>query len=175
MITLIIPIGAPGSGKTTLKNHLLKNVKNFYTTERDQDFAILRKSNSLKKTRKILYDKLQDFLDEIISTNQKNPNILHYVYLDSSNSKIPCRNRFYDKIKPDKIIEINFNLPKDILIHRVRTREHPTFPKEHVEQDKMLNIIKDNIEFSDSMDERITKIYVNEIKSLEELTRTIFG
>ena len=41
MIILIIPIGAPGSGKTTLKNHLKDILPNFYTTERDEEFAKL--------------------------------------------------------------------------------------------------------------------------------------
>ena len=52
MIILIIPIGAPGSGKTTLKNHLKKTLPNFYTTERDYEFSKLRKTNSLKKPAK---------------------------------------------------------------------------------------------------------------------------
>ena len=173
MIILIIPIGAPGSGKTTLKNHLKKTLPNFYTTERDYEFSKLRKTNSLKKTRKILFDILEEFLDEIKSTNQKNPTTKHYVYLDSSNSKINCRERFYQKLRPKKIIELNFNLPKDILTHRVRTREHPTFPSEPTKQDKMMDIIRNNIEFSNPKDDRITKIYINEPKTLEELTNYI--
>ena len=173
MITLIIPIGAPGSGKTALKHHLKSILPNFLTTERDEEFAKLRKTNSLKKTRKFLFDILENFLEEIKSTNQKNPTIKHYVYLDSSNSKLNCRERFYIKLRPTKIIELNFNLPKDILTHRVRTREHPTFPKEPPEQDKMMNIIRNNIEFSNPKDSRITKIYINEVKTLDELTNYI--
>ena len=60
MIILIIPIGAPGSGKTTLKNHLKDVLPNFYTTERDVEFAKLRKNNSLKKTRKIFCNSVWD-------------------------------------------------------------------------------------------------------------------
>jgi adenylate kinase family enzyme len=173
MIILIIPIGAPGSGKTTLKNHLREVLPNFYTTERDMEFAKLRKTNSLKKTRKILFDNLEEFLEEIKTTNQKNTTINHYVYLDSSNAKINCRERFYQKLRPKKIIELNFNLPKDILTNRVRTREHPTFPSEPSKQDKMMDIIRDNIEFSNTTDDRITKIYINESKTLKELTNYI--
>ena len=47
-------------------------------------------------------------LSEIKTTNQKNPTTKHYVYLDSSNSKINCRERFYQKLRPTKIIELNF-------------------------------------------------------------------
>ena len=173
MIILIIPIGAPGSGKTTLKNHLKDILPNFYTTERDVEFAKLRKNNSLKKTRKILLDSLEEFLQEIKTINQKNPTIKHYVYLDSSNAKINCRERFYQKLRPKKIIELNFNLPKEVLIDRVRTREHPTFPSEASKQDIMMENIRNNIEFSNPIDERITKIYINEPKSLIELTSYI--
>ena len=173
MIILIIPIGAPGSGKTTLKKHLKDILPNFYTTERDEEFSKLRKNNSLKKTRKYLYDLLETFLDEIKTINQKNPTTKHYVYLDSSNSKINCRERFYQKLRPKKIIELNFNLPKEVLTHRVRTREHPTFPSDPSKQDIMMDNIRDNIEFSDPLDKRITKIYINEPKTLEELTNYI--
>ena len=173
MIILIIPIGAPGSDKTTLKNHLRTVLPNFYTTERDDEFSKLRKTNSLKTTRKMLYDILENFLSEIKTTNQKNPTIKHYVYLDSSNSKINCRERYYQKLGPSKIIELNFNLPKDILTLRVRTREHPTFPSEPIKQDIMMNNIRNNIEFSDPLDDRITKIYINQPKTLNELTNYI--
>jgi len=173
MIILIVPIGAPGSGKTTLKRYLAKKLENFYTTERDEEFAKLRKDNSLKKTRKMLFDILEEFLQKIVSTNQENPKKTHYVYLDSSNSKIRCRENLYQKLLPDKIIEINFNLPRDILLERVRNRWHPTFPKTALEQENMLDIINANIEFSDSNDDRLTKIYVNEILNLEEIENLI--
>ena len=173
MITLIIPIGAPGSGKTFLKHHLKNVLPNFVTTERDEEFAKLRKTNSLKKTRKFLFDILEEFLEKIKSTNQKNPQINYFVYLDSSNSKKNCREKFYDKLKPEKIIEINFNLPRDILMNRVKTRDHPTFPSEPSKQEDMMDIIRNNIEFSNPKDNRITKIYVNEPKTLLELEKII--
>ena len=173
MIILIVPIGAPGSGKTTLKKYLADKLENFYTTERDEEFAKLRKDNSLKKTRKMLFDILENFLQKIVSTNHKNPKKTHYVYLDSSNSKIRCRENLYQKINPDKIIEINFNLPRDILLERVRNRWHPTFPKTPLEQENMLDIINVNIEFSNPNDDRFTKIYINKILTLEEIENLI--
>ena len=75
MITLIIPIGAPGSGKSTLQKYLGERISNFQYTERDEEFSILRKNNSLKKTRKILFDNLELFLEKISATNHKNPEI----------------------------------------------------------------------------------------------------
>lgn len=173
MIILIVPIGAPGSGKTTLKKYLANKLDNFYTTERDEEFAKLRKDNSLKRTRKMLFDILENFLQKIVSTNHENPKITHYVYLDSSNSKIRCRENLYKKINPDKIIEVNFNLPRDLLLERVRNRWHPTFPKTALEQENMLDIINVNIEFSDPNDNRFTKIYINEILTLEEIENLI--
>ena len=77
MIILIIPIGAPGSGKTTLKNHLKDILPNFYTTERDVEFAKLRKNNSLKKTRKILFIVLKNFFKKLKPQTKRIP-IKHY-------------------------------------------------------------------------------------------------
>ena len=47
MIILIIPIGPPGSGKTTLKEHLNIELENLFSTERDYEFSKLRVNNSL--------------------------------------------------------------------------------------------------------------------------------
>ena len=146
---------------------------NFYATERDEEFAKLRKENSLKRTRKILFDILENFLQKIVSTNHKKPKITHYIYLDSSNSKTRCRENLYHKINPDKIIEVNFNIPRDILLERVRNRWHPTFPKTALEQEIKLDIISVNIEFSNPNDDRFTKIYINEILALEEIVNLI--
>ena len=98
MIVLIVPIGAPGSGKTTLQKYLNTRLSNYYFTERDEEFATLRKTNSLKKTRKKLFDDFQNFLENIEKLNQKNPEIIHYVYLDSSNAKTNGRENFYQKL-----------------------------------------------------------------------------
>ena len=53
MIILIIPIGPPGSGKTTLSEYLNKELENFYSSERDYEFSKLRVTNSLKNTKQI--------------------------------------------------------------------------------------------------------------------------
>lgn len=173
MIILLIPIGCPGSGKTTLKEYLKSKIPNFYSTERDYEFSIIRKTNSLKKTRRILFDKFENFMEEIISTNQENPEKINYVYFDSSNAKILGRDRIYKKIKPNKIIEINFQFTKQILLERVTKREHPTFPKESRKQEEMLNKINKSIEYSDYKDDRTIKIYLRNPKTLEELRHII--
>tara|TARA_B100000674_G_scaffold358000_1_gene301021 strand:- start:308 stop:838 length:531 start_codon:yes stop_codon:yes gene_type:complete len=173
MIILIIPIGAPGSGKTTLQKYLNGKLPNYYYTERDEEFATLRKNNSLKKTRKKLFDDFQSFLENIENLNQKNPEIIYYVYLDSSNAKTHVREKFYQKLNPDKILEINFNLNNSILQERVRTRYHPTFPSEPLKQVEMINIISHNIEFSNPKDNRITKIYINRPTTLDDLYQKI--
>jgi predicted kinase len=175
MLTLIVPIGAPGSGKSTLKHFLTLNLLNFFHTERDEEFSILRKNNSLKKTRKILFDNLELFLEKISATNHKNPEINYFVYLDSSNAKIQSRERFYQKLNPYKIIEINFNLPTNLLEERVRYREHYTFTSEPEKQKKMIKIIQGNIEFSNPKDDRITKIYITQPLTTQEIYEQIMA
>ena len=83
------------------------------------------------------------------------------------------REKFYQKLNPDKILELNFNITNSILQDRVRTRYHPTFPNEPHKQEEMINIIKNNIEFSNPNDNRITKIYINEPVSLVDLYQKI--
>ena len=97
-----------------------QKIDNFYYTERDYQFAELRKTNSQRKTRRILFDRLEEFFEKIKTENQNHPNKKITVYFDSSNSKEMGRQRFYESLNPDKIIEINFSIPKEILIERVK-------------------------------------------------------
>tara|TARA_B100000795_G_scaffold139249_1_gene104161 strand:- start:157 stop:708 length:552 start_codon:yes stop_codon:yes gene_type:complete len=173
MIIAIFPIGAPGSGKTTLKEYLKTRLPNFYSTERDYEFSLLRKNNSLKITRRLLFDQLEKFIEEIISINQKNYKNTYYVYFDSSNAKILGRERLYKKLNPEKIIEINFQFPKQLLLDRVKQREHLTFPINHIKQDEIITKISKNIEFSNSKDNRITKIYMSKSIDVKELGNLI--
>jgi|UniRef100_A0A6C0J6Z0 adenylate kinase family enzyme len=173
MIILIIPIGPPGSGKTTLKEHLNIELENLFSTERDYEFSKLRVNNSLKNTNKLLFDKFENFMEEIISTNYKNPESKYYVYLDSSNAKILNRKRIYERLKPEKIVEINFQFPKYILMERVKNRIHPTFPFNPIEQENIVDKIMENIEFSNHEDDGITKIFINQPRTLKKLTQLI--
>ena len=96
MKLLIIPIGPPGSGKTTLRKYLkeycLGKGIEFRSTNRDEVFKSIRMNNSLRKTRKLLYDKLQDFYKEV--------NYLEscIIYIDSVNAKEDIRKRFLESI-----------------------------------------------------------------------------
>tara|TARA_B100000768_G_scaffold180259_2_gene199738 strand:- start:280 stop:852 length:573 start_codon:yes stop_codon:yes gene_type:complete len=148
MIFLLVPIGAPGSGKTTLRILLEQKIDNFYYTERDYQFSEVRKTNSQRKTRRILFDRLEEFFQKIKTENEKYPNKKIVVYFDSSNSKKMGRQRFYESINPDKIIEINFIISKEILLERVKDRIHPTFPKEPTKQKKIIDTIFPIIEYS---------------------------
>ena len=56
MLTLIIPIGPPGSGKTTLGNILEENHKTakFYTSSRDEEYKkVIEEQPSKKKARRV--------------------------------------------------------------------------------------------------------------------------
>lgn len=166
MICLLIPIGAPGSGKTTLRILLEQKIENFYYTERDYQFAELRKTNSQRKTRRILFDRLEEFFEKIKTENQNYPNKKITVYFDSSNSKEMGRQRFYESLNPDKIIEINFSISKQILIDRVKIREHPTFPKEPEEQKKIIDTIFPIMEYSNPLqikNEKIETLFITAV------------
>ena len=71
--------------------------------------------------------------------------------------------------KFEAILLISPEISNSILKDRVRTRYHPTFPDDPDKQNEMINIISNNIEFSNPNDDRITKIYINEPATLEEL------
>ena len=151
MKLLIIPIGPPGSGKTTLRKHLkeycLSYGLEFRSTNRDEVFKSIRVNNSLRKTRKLLYDKLQDFYKEI--------NCLEscIIYIDSVNAKEDIRKRFLESIVYDSVLYINFRIVKQnykFLLDRTMTRiNHPTFPNKKEEQLDKINIIFHCIEYQE--------------------------
>ena len=89
---LIIPIGPPGSGKSTLREYLreycLGKGLEFRSTNRDEVFQSIRINNSLRKTRKMLYDKLQEFYVEVNSLKSC------IIYIDSVNAKEDIRIRY---------------------------------------------------------------------------------
>ena len=151
MKLLIIPIGPPGSGKTTLRKHLnyycLSKGLEFRSTNRDEVFKSIRVNNSLRKTRKILYDKLQGFYKEINCLES------YIVYIDSVNAKEDIRKRFLESIVYDSVLYINFRIVKEnyeFLLNRTMTRiNHPTFPNNKEEQLDKINIIFDCIEYQE--------------------------
>ena len=67
MLSVIIPIGPPGSGKSTLNQELIsKNIPNYYSSSRDDLYSEIKKTNSSRKTRKILYDRMIEFFNSIL-------------------------------------------------------------------------------------------------------------
>ncbi len=148
---LIIPIGPPGSGKSTLREHLreycLGKGLEFRSTNRDEVFQSIRINNSLRKTRKMLYDKLQEFYVEVNSLKSC------IIYIDSVNAKEDIRIRFLESIQYDLVLYINFRIIKDnseFLLERTMNRQnHPTFPKVMEEQKEKISIIFDCIEYQE--------------------------
>ena len=97
MLSVIIPIGPPGSGKSTINKILLdKNLGNYYSSSRDDLYKEIKKTNSSRKTRKILYDRMIEFFNLMIQKS-KEENII--VYLDSCNAREEIRNRFIEYLK----------------------------------------------------------------------------
>ena len=146
MLTLIIPIGPPGSGKTTLSQELLSTDLNFHLSSRDELYAEIKKTNSSRKTRKILFDRMIDFFNRIIEMpKSENP----VVYMDSCNAKKTIRDQFIEKLNPDKIIYLNFRYSDlDLLLERTQNRSyHPTFPEEIEKQKDVIKSIITGIEY----------------------------
>ena len=156
MLTLILPIGGPGSGKTTLCQDLkvgsipsllepyVKATDTFTYSCRDELYAEVRQNNSANKTRRILYDKFQEWIRGL-----QGKDIV--AYLDSSNAQLGGRNHIIEQIKPDRVILINFRYPADILVARTMVREHhPTFPKEREEQLNIIGKVLTGLEYADA-------------------------
>lgn len=149
MTILIIPIGPPGSGKTflryQLRDYCLKNNLGFLDTNRDEVFRDIRKDNSLKKTRRILYDKLMQFYKESRSDKY------NIIYIDSVNGSKEIREKFIESIKPNKTIFINFIIGLDnirYLLNYTKNRIlHPTFPNNIIEQENIIKKILPKIEY----------------------------
>ena len=83
-----------------------KNIE-FRSSNRDEVFQSIRVNNSLNKTRKILYDKLQEFYIEVNSLESS------IIYIDSVNAKENIRLRFLESIEYDSVLYINFRINKE--------------------------------------------------------------
>jgi len=176
MLSVIIPIGPPGSGKSTLNQELIcKNITNYYSSSRDDLYGEIKKTNSSRKTRKILYDRMIEFFNLMIEKS-RTENVI--VYLDSCNTREKIRNQFIEYLKPDRIIFINFRYYNlDLLLKKtLQRKEHPTFPTEEKEQLEIIKKIVSSITFQEkevpkSQIINITDIkqHINLIKHLEEL------
>ena len=175
MKLLIIPIGPPGSGKTTLREYLreycLDKDIEFRSSNRDEVFQSIRVNNSLNKTRKLLYDKLQDFYKEVNSLESS------IIYIDSVNAKENIRVRFLESIEYDTVLYINFRISKEkseFLLDRTMMRKnHPTFPTVMEEQKEKISIIFDCIEYQEKKLGRNSEILEIDLISEDNLKKKL--
>lgn len=175
MKIVIIPIGPPGSGKTTLGTSLKKsffqneNTQLFYTN-RDDSYAQLRKNNGSNKTRRLLFDQLEEFYDKV-NTSTSNS----IVYIDSCNSKKGSRDRIIERIDCGHIIYLNFFYDVDTLLERVSERSaHPTFPTERVEQLNIIQKVVSGMEYEVRL-ENVCKIDFYKTATLQEKYDIVLG
>ena len=163
MLTLILPIGGPGSGKTTLCQNLKKGIipdllqkwvkieDTFTYSCRDELYAIVRKDNGSRATRRILYDMFLKWIAQIQEQRLQGKSVI--AYLDSVNSQLGGRKHIIEQIKPDKVIFINFRVPMEILIQRTMVRKcHPTFPGLEEEQKEIIRKVLSGLEFAGNED-----------------------
>jgi len=144
-IILLLPIGPPGSGKTTLRDSIIDEVnRNVITVNRDEIFKKYRDTNSIRKSKQLTHKEIKDTI-----SNPKNNTV---VYIDTVNSNHGIRKIYHDIVKPNIIKYICFKTthlldPIDYLINRTISRIHPTFPKERHEQEKIIQTIINLIEY----------------------------
>ena len=164
MLILMIPIGGPGAGKTTLSRKLMdggsiagiSKIDKVFTTCRDEVFAQCRKDHgdwSQRKIRRFLFDKFVEFREGVAQWVNENPDKNLVVYLDSSNAQQGGRQYLIDEFQPDKVIFLNMRRSLETLMERVRERGgHPTFPHDSEEQKIIITKITKGLEFADETD-----------------------
>lgn len=165
MLTLIIPIGAPGAGKSTMGQFWQQNFPElqegnvkFFLTCRDELFARTKREHpdwSLRKTRKHLFNLFVNFRNSVATWHQEHPDDSIVVYLDSANIQEGGRKYMVEEFQPQRVVLVNLKRERDILIQRVQTREnHPTFPSnsEASKQIEIIDKILPNIEYAGDVD-----------------------
>ena len=144
----IFPIGICGMGKSTysrkLKEMMEEQGEQVVLIERDQIFAEIRKTNSLRKTKKRLYEYYQRISNSIkYESAQLNKRI--WIIFDTSNINEDSRRKMQELFELSGRFDIYFSFPlswKDnpikamkFLEERVLKREdHPTFPNNKEEK-----------------------------------------
>ena len=150
-IILLLPIGPPGSGKTTLKNLLHTHITNriVISPTRDEIFQTYRLQHGLKKSRHLTH---QNILGQISQLEIDYPNQNILVYIDTTNSNPHIRQHYIDVVKPNITKYICFHTnhlddPISYLQNRTKDRYHPTFPKLKEEQIKTITTILHTIQY----------------------------
>ena len=130
-----------------------RDIDKFYYSCRDDLFYELQMEHKfgVRKIRRLLYDKFQEFCAQIkqeIQTTRKVKNYL--VYIDSSNAQRGGRKFIIEAIQPDRVILINFRADSiETLLRRTQSRLiHPTFPKDEIEQRKIITTIFNLLEYA---------------------------
>ena len=162
MLILLIPIGGPGAGKTTLSHNLksldlgIDKVHKVFTTCRDELFAMCKKDHvdwSQRKIRRFRFDKFVEFRESVASWCQEHPDDTVIVYLDSSNAARGGRQYLIDEFLPDRVVLLNMRYGMETLLERVGVRQgHPTFPQDRGEQSEIVSKILGGLEFAGEED-----------------------
>ena len=135
-IILLLPIGPPGSGKTTFSKILqTKSNRNVVTISRDVVFQEFRKTNSIRKSKSLTHQKIKNTI-----SNVENNSI---IYIDTTNSNQGIRDIYINLVNPDIFKYICFQTnhlekPIEYLLSRTIQRKHPTFPKEIEKQTEII-------------------------------------
>ena len=143
MKVLILPIGPPGVGKTYIGKYIKNKLgnKSLYLS-RDDIYHNFRKTNSIRKSKQLTHHHIKTEL--IIA--KKMENII--VYIDTTNSNKGIRDLYISYLCPDIFKYICFIANNiDILLLRTKNREHPTFPKDNINQLNTINKIHSSIEY----------------------------
>ena len=147
-IILLLPIGPPGSGKTSLKEYLIEKIKDriIISPSRDIIFKKYRENNGIKKSRHLTHKEMISMV-----TNVKS-NTKYLIYIDSTNSNCGIREIYLSAINPNKIIYICFHTnhlkdPINYLLKRTLDRKHPTFPIEKSDKIRTIKNILTSIDY----------------------------
>lgn len=169
MLTLIIPVGGPGAGKTTLCQNLIDGIipsileeklgciDKLFTTCRDDIYTEVKNQNpgiSQRRLRRLLYDRFVTFKTEVLSTYQLATARNVVVYIDSANAQNGGRKYIIENFNPDRVLIINMRRSAEMLLQRVAQRTgHPTFPSDSATQTEIVNKILSGLEFATSSNE----------------------